>query len=205
MMKKNTFLLLLLTVLSLLPGPVFAEYPWREEFTRDGIVVSTRENDLSSFREFRAEGLVNASMEECQKILMDVNNVASWQPDCAGSYLLALENNGTAMITYNETKAPWPASDRDVITRSVVTVTKNTITHSITALDRPDLVPLKKNTVRITAMEASWKLTRSGNATMVSFQARVDPGGWAPAWIVNKFGTENPYKTLIALRRMVTK
>jgi len=204
-MRKIATFILPLALFSIIPGLCLTEYPWRQEFTRDGITVSTRDNDLSSFREFRAEGLVNASMEECQKILVDVNNVASWQPNCAGSWLLSVENNGTVMISYNLTDAPWPASDRDVITQSVVTTTKESITHSITAVDRPDLVPLRKGTVRIKKLEASWKLVRAGNATMVTFQARVDPGGMAPAWIVNMFGTQNPYKTLVALRRMVRK
>ncbi len=204
-MRKIAIAMLSLAVLSLVPGLSHAEYSWRQEFSRDGIVVSTRDNDLSSFREFRAEGLVYASMEECQKVLMNVSGNVAWQPDCIASQLISLENGGAVIIAYNETKAPWPADNRDVVTRSIVTVTKDSVTHTITALNRPDLVPLKKNTVRITAMDASWKLVRAGNATMVSFQARVDPGGSVPAWIVNKFSTENPYKTLVALRRMVKK
>ena len=203
-MRKKFFAVLSLLLIFPGPGTSFAESDWRHEFTRDGISVYTRETSMSWFREIRSEGIVDAPMEECQRVLMDIENIHKWQPDCKSARLLAWEKNNV-LIAYNETQTPWPSSNRDVVTRSVVTATEDTITHSISAIDRTDLVPLKKNTVRIKLLVASWTLVRKGNSTMVTFQACVDPGGFAPAWIVNRFSTGHPYNTLAALRKMVNK
>ena len=144
-------------------------------------------------------------MERVQEILMDIPLLTTWQPDCIQSRLLVTADRGRILITYNETRAPWPVYNRDVVTQSTVTVTRDIITHDICALNRPDLVPLARGKVRITDLEAKWTLTRKGQATGAVLQARADPGGLIPAWIVNQFSSENPYKTLVNLRRMVAR
>ena len=107
-----------------------------------------------------------------------------------------------SLITYNETKAPWPVSNRDVVSRSKVVVTNDRIIHYIAAINRPDLAPLKSGNVRMTEMNAQCTLIRKGAKTLAIYQVKADPGGSLPAWLANKSSRDLPLNTILGLKRM---
>ncbi|HQO03824.1 MAG TPA: START domain-containing protein [Spirochaetota bacterium] len=184
---------------------VFAESSWTKEFTKNGIAVYTRPIEGSSFKEFKGVGMIPASLEACQKVLMDIPKLTRWMPDCISAKLLAQENGGNTIITYNETKTPWPVSNRDVVSQSKVVVTNDKITHYITAINRPDLAPLKSRNVRMTKMTAQWTLIRKGDKTLAIYQVKADPGGSLPAMLANKSSRDLPLNTILGLRRMAVQ
>ncbi|HON79469.1 MAG TPA: START domain-containing protein [Spirochaetota bacterium] len=192
---------LLVVLMAATSGVVFSASNWTKEFTKNGISVYTRPIEGSSFKEFKGVGMIPASMEACQKVLMDIPNLTRWMPDCISAKLLSSSNGGSSVITYNETKTPWPVSNRDVVSQSKVVVTNDRITHYITAINRPDLAPLKSGNVRMTKMTAQWTLIRKGPKTLAIYQVRADPGGSLPAWLANKSSRDLPLNTLIGLKR----
>jgi hypothetical protein len=193
------------SLIALTAGSAFATSSWTREFTKNGISVYTRPIEGSSFREFKGVGMIPASLEACQKVLMDIPKLTKWMPDCISAKLLATENSGATIITYNETKTPWPVSNRDVVSQSKVVVSNDRITHHITAINRPDLAPLKSGNVRMTKMTAQWTLIRKGEKTLAIYQVKADPGGSLPAMLANKSSRDLPLNTILGLRRMTAQ
>lgn len=201
MQRNFLYTVVLVTLIAITTCGVFAASNWTKELTKHGISVYTRPVEGSSLKEFKGVGMIQASMEACQKVLMDIPNLTKWMPDCISAKLLASENGGTTVITYNETKTPWPVSNRDVVSRSRVVTTNDRIIHYITAINRTDLAPLKSGNVRMTKMTAQWTLIRKGDKTLAIYQVKADPGGSLPAWLANKSSRDLPLNTILGLRR----
>jgi len=187
--------------LAVLPAALHAQDNWKHEYTKEGISVYTRAAVGSSLKEFKGEGLVDAPLEVCRNVLMDVESQPKWQPDCTEVVVLKTEEN--AIIAYTTTDAPWPARNRDVITRTEVRYTENGMIFSFTGIDDPGLVPLRKDWVRITDIHGMWILVRKGDKTYATYQAKVNPGGAIPAWLANTTVTKQAFESLMGLRKMV--
>jgi hypothetical protein len=201
MQNKKLALLLLPVVICFVSFSLFASGDWEKEFTKEGITVYTRPVEGSSLREFRGEGIIDAPLEVCRNVIDDTESHTKWRPDCIEAK--SFKSEGKDFFSYNETKAPWPVSNRDVVIKTQITETKQKVVYNFTAVDRQDLMPLKDGVVRMTRLTGMWILERKGDKTHVTYQASVDPGGSIPSWLANKTSKDQPYKSLLGLRDMV--
>jgi hypothetical protein len=192
------FLFMVLAITSVL---LSAEDNWQKEFTKEGITVYTRPIEGSSLKEFKGEGLISASLEVCFNVVADVESQIKWRPDCISSKLI--RRDGNIVVSYSETKAPWPVSNRDVIVKSEVIKSQDKIIINFIGVDDPELMPLKNNVVRITDITGIWMFVRKGDETLATFQAKMNPGGSLPAWLANKTAVDQPFKSLMGMREMV--
>ena len=88
MRNKYLYVALLAVLLALTSGTVFSASNWKKEFMKNGISVYTRPIEGSSFKEFKGVGMIHASMEACQKVLMDIPNLTIWMPNCISAKIL---------------------------------------------------------------------------------------------------------------------
>jgi hypothetical protein len=198
---KTGILLISVFALIIFSDNIFSQESWTTEFTREGITVSTRAVKDSSLKEFMGEGIVDAPVEVCIKVINDVENHVKWRPDCAESRLL--KNEGNTAITYTLINAPWPASDRDVVVKIVTVKTEDSIICSFEAVNDVSLAPLKENVIRMNNMTGKWVLTKQSGKTNVVIQTKADPAGSLPAWLANSASTDQPFETISGLRKMV--
>jgi hypothetical protein len=201
-MYKNKFYLIIFSTLFMItPFLSFAEESWNKEFIKEGITVYTRLVEGSPLKEFKGEAVIEASMEVCKNVLVDIENHVKWRPDCIESKLI--RKDGNDYITYDETKAPWPVSNRDVVLQNTMSTSRDKIIFTFFALDNTDLVHLKEGVVRMTGLIGSWTLARQNGHTLAIFQAKINPGGSLPAWLANKTSIDQPFKSLQGLKQMV--
>jgi hypothetical protein len=201
MHAKNNFLILISVFFILCNVFLFAQDSWNKEFTKDDITVYTKPVEGSPLKEFKGEAVIEASIEICKNVILDIENHVKWRPDCIESKVIQKDEN--SYITYNETRAPWPVSNRDVILKNTMILSKDKIIFSFSALNNPDILPLKNGIVRMTELTGSWTLVKQNGNTLVTFQARINPAGSIPAWLANKTSIDQPFKSLQGLKQMV--
>jgi hypothetical protein len=201
MLKKIMLIVLLSSSFVSLTVFLTAEDNWNKEFTKEGVTVFTRLIEGSSIKEFKGEGLVSAPVEVCVNVMGDVEAAVKWRPDCIVSKELKADDN--TYYSYSETKAPWPVSNRDVIVKMEMAKSPDKVVYSFSGVDKPELVPLKSNVVRITDIKGTWIFERKGEETYMIFQAKINPGGSLPAWLANKTSVDQPFKSIMGMREMV--
>jgi hypothetical protein len=174
----------------------FRVIAWDLEVERDGIKVYTEEIQGSSFKAFRGEMILQASLKEISAQLMDVEAMKDWLHDCSKSELVS-RIEGREFIVYQETEAPWPVSNRDYLLHSKIEQDLQTkvILMSFTAL--VDDGKQSDECVRVTELSGFWRLTpRPEGQVYVEYETHADPAGALPAWLANSFVVDQPLNTL---------
>lgn len=181
-------------------GSSAAESQWRKVKEVDGIAVYTRPAEGSDLDEFMGQTLIDAPVEALNEILEDVPALTKWMFNCKTSYVIERAGKNKAIV-YNETKAPWPVENRDVVVESNTRREGKRVIRAFRAVSHPR-VPPKKGVVRITDMNGEWVFERRDEKTFVTYRVRSHPGGSIPPSIANWTSIKLPVDTLQGLRRM---
>ena len=173
---------------------------WKLAKVKDGITVYTRVPKGYKLKEYKAETIVNTPPERVLNVLTNADRYAEWMSGLKETKLLKTEGNSVFYI-YARLSVPWPFDDRDEVSRSEIK--KDTIRGGyfmpITLIT--NMVPKVKGVVRMTDGKGYWLLEPLPDGkTRVVHQFIGDPGGRIPAWIVNIFIVDSPYKTLLGLK-----
>jgi len=194
-----SFLLMVLTVLAQ------DDEGWKLKKIKDGITIYTRmaKGSKSKFKEYKAETLVQASTDRVLEVLTNTDRYSKWMAGIKETRLLKKENDSTFYI-YARLSVPWPFNDRDEISKSVIYKDSIHRGYFMTIKLISGYLPKIKGVVRMTDGNGYWLLEpKPGGKTRVVQQFIVDPGGNMPAWIVNIFLVDSPYKSLSGLKKEV--
>jgi len=61
-------------------------------------------------------------------------------------------------VVYQVVSAPWPVSDRDIVTRSTAYIDPETSEAFVNIESLPDFIPEKNNCVRVRKLEGAWNI-----------------------------------------------
>ncbi len=197
----SIFFALLITV----TGEIPCENEWMLVKDKSDIKIYSCKFKESDIKQIKANTNVDASITDLTKLLMDVNTFPDWMPNVKSTEILKKVSE-SEMYYYIEVKIPWPFSNRDNIMH--IKLHKDTITkiESISIEGIPDYIPERPGMVRIQKSNGMWEFTPNENgSTDILLKYLADPGGSVPAWIVNFFVADVPYKTLIRLKETIKK
>jgi len=176
---------------------------WVLEKDKDNIKVWTRDTETSSFKSFKAITIVNASVVQLASVLNDVGAYPEWMANLESTEILK-EISENECYYYFEVEAPWPVSNRDNVAHFKLTNNYDTKGFEVTVTGQPDYIPEKQDIVRIPKSIGTWQFTPiSERETEVVFVYAADPGGKLPAWVINIFIVDGPFKTLSNLKEFV--
>jgi hypothetical protein len=158
---------------------------------RDGIRVFTCKTENEKFKLLRAEfELTGSTPQQVKDFLWDVANYKTWQYNLMEATQVAVA--GQNELTYRALiDAPWPAENREIVVKMVVTELESGMTIKIVHV--PHSEPPPDNFVRVPFFEALWQITRVENDLKLVYALRIDPGGYVPAWLVNIAMAEGPH------------
>lgn len=174
---------------------------WSLEKDDAGIKVYTRIVDGSDLKEYRAETIVYASVDDITTLLKQPSLSSSWMEGCSSSKLLKqLKDN--EFIGYYYNPAPWPVKDRDSISKMKFEKQSNgSVKVIIEGL--PDYIPEKSGVVRVPYLKGFWELIPQDNdKTKIIQQVHASPGGSIPSWLANSSVVDIPFKTFINLKQI---
>lgn len=193
---KHQFLLLF--YLTLMPS-VFAT-DWKLEKNSNGVKIYTRITTKSDVKEFKVLTTLNATRQKISKVIMNVSDYVNWYPDIMESSLLKTIS-AKERIVYYKLDAPWPADDRDAVLKFKMTEHSNSTTITLSSMS--NYKSKTDGVVRISEIEGSWQLTTEGQKTKLTYRLIANPSGNLPAWIINMMIVDNPYETMLALKKKV--
>ena len=202
-MKKTSIILSLISIL-FVSSNIIAQN-WEKKADKDGVVVYTRSVAGSSFKEFKGETTVKSSLNALVALVDDHDAMINWMHNCSESKLLKRLNR-TEGYNYTVTKAPWPVTDRDVITKFSLHQDPKTKVVVITLKGEKDFIPEKSGKVRVSDLKGKWQFEPLGNGNVkVTYQLHTEPSGSIPSSVANAFVVDLPFESLKNLRKEVTK
>lgn len=160
-------------------------------------------NEQSKYKSIRAELTLKASYIELETFLRNVPHYISWQYNMQEAYVVK-HLSPTEFIYYMKVDTPFPAEDRDMTIN--LKITHEGKRHIIQSRAVENIVPIKKNTVRITHFIGQWTITEiSEKELTIVYELEVDPAGNVPAWLVNLVCTNAPAQTYRNLKKELEK
>ena len=177
------------------PFRVFSqENDWQLKKDTDGIAIYTRSVENSNIKEFKASTTLNSSAETIFNIILDVENYPKWIEDI--SYAEKIYQRDSQIGMYYQMNMPWPIQDRDITLISKFKKLADNSTHFQLSYNA-DLKVEDKDFIRITEINGEWLITPiDKDSCEVIYRFLADPEGSLPAWVINIFIVDGPFKTL---------
>jgi hypothetical protein len=174
---------------------------WEKVYNKEGVLVHSQKALNSKIVGFKAEAVLDATLENVLQVLRDVEGTTRWAPNLVEKKTI-VNNSDLKAITYNNNDLPWPAADRDMILVNELRLDKkNKVlvvdTHSVTHPDYPEF----KNAVRAEMPYGTLEFQRRENKAWVRMTILVDPRGSIPVWLVNMLQKRIPLQFLKALEK----
>ncbi len=177
---------------------------WQLAKEKDAIKVFTRPSALGSLKDSKGVMQIKASVDDVIQLLSKFDNYTKWMYKCSESKLLKRVSE-TEYYVYTVTDAPWPVSDRDLISK-VNAEKKADGTVSLKLTGVKDYIPEKSGKVRVPRFNGLWQASPKSNGMVeVTYQLESDPGGSLPDWVANATATDIPYFTLFEMKKLLEK
>ncbi len=172
----------------------------------DWLKIFTCPVPSSDFVSFVGIATIDAPQHAVLSLLYDVDVATEWVWKTAEMRILQELSEDEGRIIYQRVTAPWPVSDREIITRSQGYMDPESSEIFIKLECVPDYLPLNDKYVRVPQLEGAWNIIPlSDNQCRVIFRLHLEPGGEIPSWLVNIAVIDTPYHTLNNMRQMVKK
>lgn len=175
-------------------------------FKNDWLKIFTCPVPSSDFLSFVAVATIDAPQHSVLSLLYDIDVATEWVWKTKEMRLLKELTDDEGRIVYQLVSAPWPVSDREIITRSQGYMDPETSEIFIKLECLADYLPRNDKYVRVPQLEGAWNIVPlSENQCRVVFRLHIEPGGEIPSWLANIAVIDTPYHTLVNLREMVKK
>lgn len=179
---------------------VQAQDKWELKKNSDGIRIYTRMVAGSEIKELKADFETKGSISRLAGLLLDVPGQKDWVYSTKMSTVVKVIDE-QELIYYSEKSMPWPVTNRDVVMHVKLVQDPAKRTLVMNAWAENNVIPVKKNLVRVPSSQVAWRVTTTENNLLkIEYYAKADPGGTVPAWVTNMFLTKGPYETFLKLK-----
>ena len=178
---------------------------WRLQSSGGGVDLYGATISGSGVVPLKAMLTIPGTIEEVSLVLEDIGRREQWVGDRTESRLLERRSDYDR-TEYVYVDLPWPVSDRTALFRAWVTVSDDRKTATITgeSEESPQADKLPRQ-VRARIHTSIFRMTQLPGRVDIVVLAFVDPGGWMPKWIVNRFTGYVARSTFLGLRRQVAR
>lgn len=182
---------------------VAVEASWNIAKQDNGVTVYKRDT-ASGHVEVKAVTQVKASATALLALLDDTDIGPKWIANC--KKVKTLEWFGryerTVQSFFN---APWPLSDRDMITYSLARYNKDANILTIDITDKGMEYPRPSHVVRIKHVKGRWSVSPVSKDTVeITYEGYGEPSGNIPAWLANSLIVSATFETFSNMRRFIT-
>ena len=180
-----------------------AEENWQLAQDEDDIRVYTRPNVKTKLKDFKADMIVQASIEKVSSHMSAMEDQTKWMHDRKQTKVLDRPNDRSSIV-YSVTNAPWPVMDRDVVVSYIYNENNTDEFIRIDVVNIDDYHPLNEDMVRVPYLKGFWELIKiDDNSTKIVFMNAASPGGNIPDWLADSFVLDMPYHSLNNFRDML--
>ncbi len=174
---------------------------WKKVAQEDNIQVFTRKTS-SSLLPFKAEGVINANVDQILEALKNHKTKHKWSPKLK-SVKLHKELAENEYIFSEYYKTPWPAYDREFLLKgSIKQLAPSKYQLKASSIDDKDLqnnshVQANVKTINVVIEKVAL------NKTKIIFEFYGDMKGWMPIWLMNIIQKKWPLRFIQGLRSHV--
>ena len=185
---------------------VYASPAWTQIHEQDGIKVYQRDSKLGDLPDFKAISRIRANIFDLIAVIQDVGRRSEWVHRCSVSKVIKRYGE-FELLLYHKTDSPWPVFDRDVAIRTRLYELKKEKKYLAYFKGvESSLIPKKKGIVRLPKIEGYYYFDYINPREIeVTYFVHLDPGGSLPHWLVKRATKDLPTKTIIGLRKQITK
>lgn len=208
MKNKNTAVTRCIGVLCLL-APLFqiaqAAETSKLSIDKNNIKVWTIQNSDNPVLSYKAETVLDTSIERAVGIVLDVEHAQSWIPNVASAQLLSQDLNKGEFKLYMVLDFPFPLKDRDLIVQGKIAKDSNGI---ISIKNKAIQQGKAKNPdyVRLQHYQGDWSFQKlAENKVKVITSGFADPEGSIPQSVTNLFVKQQPYLMLQKMKLELAK
>ncbi|MFE8071087.1 START domain-containing protein [Marinobacteraceae bacterium S3BR75-40.1] len=184
-----------------LPALLWAEDTcWEPARQEEGISAWTCDLPESDYDAIRLETIVDRSPAWLLTLNTRAEELADWMASFKNVDVIqqAAWYDYFLHIRY---AFPFPYEDRDSVTHSWAMRDPQSGRVRLQFEAAADMIPPEPDHVRMPTLRGAWTFTPLDDGrTRVVYESVLDPGGQGPAWVVNMFGLDVPFKTMVALR-----
>jgi hypothetical protein len=194
----------LLLLLVVLPAAANDEQAWKLARDEDGIKAYLLVQDDSPLLAFKAEAVLDASVELVLSVVLDAEHAEDWIPRLAASEVLRWIDEPRSYIQYTEFDAPWPVSNRTFVSRVDVELDPTNYEVEIRYAYAPD-APLNVDAVQGSADGSYYILVPidGGRRTHFTAVSVADPKGRIPSWLINWIGKTWAHSAMSSLQKRI--
>lgn len=165
---------------------------WSEYRNEKGIRGYERSFPDTKYIETRSVAVVDKPIDLLWQILIDIESYPTWMYRCTDAELIS-QTDDLSRVLYFSQSVPFGSPDRQVITRAVTTRSEKSDSYDVRVISldhenyqlNSDLNTTDRQWMN--AFRGRWILQRlDDERSEVTYTAFTDPGGFAPAFIVNR-------------------
>lgn len=180
-----------------------AQHSWKLSKESKGIRVYTSPTNNSPYNSIKLECTFAGNYDALLAIINNVPGHKKWVYNVKTTKLLK-RVSPFEFYYYTETALPWPMSNRDCVIHTRIKRDSLNRFLTIQSVDHTGLVPEKSGKVRVQRSNINWLVTMpAANTLHIVYTVEVDPGGGAPAWMVNGFADKGPYESFKKLEELL--
>lgn len=171
---------------------------------KNGIKVWTYPEKNSSIMRYRAETILDTSLENAVGLILDTQKGSQWIPFVNQLKIIEQNRQTGKFIIYMRLDFPFPLKDRDVVVEGrLYKENANKIFFKNTAV-LDTRVPIYNDIVRIMHYKGDWLFEKLPNQKIkVTTSGYADPAGAIPLSFVNSFVQQQPYQMLQKMKQRV--
>ena len=197
--------IIMMFIMALYSSCGVAEEGWQLAQDEDDIRVYTRPNPKTGLKDFKADVIVQASIEVVNSHMSALEDQTKWMYDRKLTRVLDRPDDRSSIV-YSITNAPWPVKDRDVVISFAYSENNTEDFTRIDVVNVDGYYPVDKDMVRVPYLKGYWELTRlDDNSTKIVFMNAATPGGDIPDWLADSFVLDMPYHSLNNFRDLLKK
>ncbi|WP_417529819.1 START domain-containing protein [Marinobacter lipolyticus] len=174
---------------------------WTLRKETDNIKVYTIDQDDSSFQAFKAEALMDTSIENLMAVMVNPESCVEWVHNCTKSHAFG-DGHFHDRYAYSVNNMPWPVADRDYVLR-IRTQGEQISGEVVMELNAvPDRREEVDGLVRVDRSDTLYRFIPEGDMTRMVWIQHTEPNGAIPGWLVNTLLVDIPVKSMEQLERV---
>lgn len=193
--------------LGLTATSAYAELPandshWTQQKFADNVRIFTQEVKGSSFDAFKAEMVMDTSIDNIMSVFANPMSCLEWMHGC--TYAEGLPGGTfTHRYGYSVNDLPWPVKDRDAALELVTTNEPASGEIRILMTAKPGIKEENTDYIRVQHSETLYILQPvTANSTKVTWIQHTEPNGVLPGWLVNALLIDIPLNSLRNLNKL---
>lgn len=175
---------------------------WKQVKNSNNVQIFSKKHD-DGHAEVKAVTRIAAHPHALLHLLDDTVHAPNWISNCKRvetiDWFGAKER--TVHAYFN---APWPFTDRDMITFSTTHIDKQNKTVTIDIIDKGQQYSLLHQYVRMENVKGKWTVTSIDEQTIeITYQGTGSAAGSIPNWIANKVLLNSTHETFVNMRQLI--